>query len=141
LRRREQLVPAGLAQEELQRVGRRLERLGRRGWRLLGRRLRLCLALWLDEQLDPAPVELLIHGLRLERVKLEGLQQLDELGLPELAARLGRLEQRRELLGGENRLDLDGGYWFPLIDAPGRLFRLIKLPKHADPRWVKSNAR
>jgi hypothetical protein len=103
-------VPPRLAQEELQRVGRRLERR-----RLLGRRLGLRLVLGLDEQLDAAPVELLIDGLRLERIELEGLQQLDQLDLPELAARLRRFEQRRELLAGEDRLDLDGGcYWIPL---------------------------
>ena len=114
LRRRQQLVPAGLAQEELQRVGRRLERLRRRRRRLLGRRLGLGLALRLDEQLDPAPVELLIDGVGLERIELERLQHLDQLDLPQLAAGLRRLEQRRQLLAGEDRLDLDGGYWIPL---------------------------
>jgi hypothetical protein len=134
-------VPAGFAQEELQRVGRRLERLGRRRGSLLGRRLGLCLALRLDEQLDAAPVELLIDRLRLERIELERLENLDQLYLPELAARLRGLEQRRQLLAGENRLDLDGCYRIPLIGARGRCSRLVKLPKHADPRLVKSNAR
>ena len=109
-------MTAGLAKEELQRVSRRLERLDRRGPCLLGRRLRLRLGLpfRLGEQLDAAPVELLVDGLRLEGVELEGLEHLDQLGLPQLAARLRGLEERRELLAGENRLDLDGGYWIPL---------------------------
>jgi hypothetical protein len=107
-------VAPGLAQEELQRVGRRLERLGRHRRRLLGLRLRLGLPLRVDEQLDAAPVELLIDGLRLERVELEGLDHLDQLDLPQLAARLRRLEERYELLAGENRFDLDGCYWIPL---------------------------
>ena len=88
------------------------------------------------------PFELLIDRLRLERVELERLEHLDELDLTELAARLRRLEQRGELLGGENRLDLDGGYWIPLNGpSPGRSSRLAKLPKHAVTRRVKSSAR
>ena len=75
-------MPARLTQEELQRVGRRLERLRRGRGCLLGRRLRLGLALGLGEQLDAAPVELLIDGFRLERVELERLQHLDQLDLP-----------------------------------------------------------
>jgi hypothetical protein len=134
-------VAARLAQEELQRVGRRLERLCRRRRCLLGWRLRFGLALRLDEQLDAAPVELLIDGLRLERVELERLQQFDQLDLLQLAAGLRRLEQRRQLLGGEDRLDLDGGYRFPLIGAPGRCSRLGNLPKHGGHPRVKSNAR
>ena len=136
-------MAAGLAQEELQRVGRRLERLGRGRRRLLRRRLGLGLSLRLRrEQLDAAPVELLVDGLGLERVELERLEDLDQLDLTELAARLRRLEQRGELLGGENRLDLDGGYWIPLNrPSPGRCSRVAKLPKHAVPCRVKSSAR
>ena len=74
-------MPAGLAQEELQRVGRRLERLSYRRWCLLGRGLGLGFALRLDEQLDSAPVELLVDGLRLEGVELERLEHLDQLDL------------------------------------------------------------
>jgi len=100
LRSGEQRVLAGLAQEELQRVGRRLDRGRHRG---RGRRLLLDL---LDE-LDPAPVELDEDGVNLQRIELERLQDLLELGLPELAARLSGLEQREQLLAPKNDLDLD----------------------------------
>src|SRR5437763_1447518 len=64
---REQLVAPGLAEEQLERIGGRLERLrGRRRRRRRLLRLRLRLALGLDEQLDPAAVELLVDRLRLE---------------------------------------------------------------------------
>ena len=82
--------------------------------RQLGRRFGYGLPFWFGEQLDAAPVELLVDGLRLERVELERFEHVDELHLPKLAARLRRLEQRRELLAGEDRLDLDGCYWIPL---------------------------
>src|SRR5690242_12669407 len=136
-------MAAGLAQEELQRVGRGLERLGDRRRCLLGRRLGLGLSLRLRcAQLDAAPVELLVDGLRLERIKLERFEHLDQVDLAELAARLRRLEESRELLDGENRLDLDGCYWIPLNrPSPGRCSRLAKLPKHAAPCRVKSSAR
>ena len=140
---REQLMPAGLAQEELQRVGRRLERLRRRRRRLLGRRLRLGLALRLGEQLDPAPVELLIDGLGLERIELERLEHLDQLDLAQLAAGLRRLEQRRQLLAREDRLDLDGRHWFPLnrrswtLFPPGRSYRNTPTPSGSSPMHDK----
>src|SRR5699024_1120249 len=110
--------------------------------RLLGRRLGLGLALRLGgEQLDTAPVELLVDSLRLERIELERLEHLDQLDLPELAAGLRCLEQRGQLLAGENRLDLDGGYWIPLKTLPGRCSRSANLPKHAEHPRVKSSAR
>ena len=98
-------------------------------------RLGLGLVLGLDEQLDAASVELLVDRLDLERIELERLEHLDELGLLELAARLGGFEQRRQLLSHENRLDLDGRQIrSPSIGAPGRRSRLANLPKHAGRR-------
>jgi hypothetical protein len=94
------------------------------------------------EQLDAPPVELLIDGLGLERIELERLQDLDQLDLSQLAARLRRLEQRCELFADENRLELDRGQYVPLnrrfLDVRSRL---SNLPKHARPPRVKSSAR
>ena len=134
-------MPAGLAQEELQRVGRRLERLGAGGGVFSGGGSGSASRSGSTSSSIAAPVELRVDGFDLERVELERLEQLDQLDLPQLAARLRRLEQRRELLADEDRLDLDGRYWIPLIGAPGRCSRLVTLPKHADPLRVKSNAR
>src|SRR4029079_16095390 len=82
LRGGQQMVAAGLAQKELQRVGVRLERWRDRRWCLLPRRLGLGLALRLDEQLDAAPVELLVDGLRLEGVELERAQRARQISTP-----------------------------------------------------------
>jgi hypothetical protein len=104
-------VLAGFAEEELQRVGRRLDRSrDGRGW---GSRF----LLRLDDQLDPAAVELLIDGFELERLELERLEDLVQLDLADLPVRLGSFEQRRKLLVHEDRIDLDrqGA-------PPGRLF-------------------
>ena len=100
LRRRQQRVPARLAEEQLEGVRRRLDRLRGRGWGG-------CLLLRLLEQLDPPPVELAVHGVRLQRVELERLEDLLQLRRPHLSARLGRLQQRRELFVSEDRIDLD----------------------------------
>ena len=129
LRGGQERVPAGLAQEELQRVGRRLDRLdGRRGRRRRGLGLLLRL---LRQQLDAAPVELDVHGFDLERVELHRLEQLDQLLLAQLAARLGRFEQRRKLLVDEDRLDLDGQLRPPGSEiCPGQTFRTFNQPKH-----------
>ncbi len=59
-------------------------------------------------ELDPPAVELRVHGLELERIELQRLEQFDELLLTQLPARLGGLEQRREFLVDEDGLDLDG---------------------------------
>ncbi len=142
LRGGEQLVPAGLTQEQLQGVCRRLERLWRRRRRLLGWRLGVGFALRRREQLDPAPVELLVDRLGLEGIELERLQPLDQLQLPELTARLRRLELRREFLARVDRLDLDGRHsFFPLSRRSRTFSRLLKLPKHGDPPRVKFCAR
>src|SRR5262249_18723363 len=60
--------------------------------------LRVLLFRLLRQQLDAAAVELAVHGLDLERVELHRLEQLDELLVAPLAARLRRLEQRRQPL-------------------------------------------
>ena len=97
-------MPPRLAQEELQRVGRRLgRRCGRRGW---GSRLLLFLGL-LGDELDPPAVELHVHRLELQDVELERLEQLLQLGLADLSAHLAGLEQHHDLLGREDRFDLD----------------------------------
>ena len=91
---------AGLAQEELQRVGRRLDGRRDRGW---GRRLLLRLV----DELDAAPVELDVDGVDLERVELERLEHVLQLGLPQLAVRLGGFQEREQFLAPEDDLDLD----------------------------------
>src|SRR5439155_25224830 len=86
LRRRQQRVPARLAQEELERVRRRLyRRHDRRGW---GRRLGLPV-----EHLDPALLELAVDAVDLERIERERLQRLAELALPDRARLLRAFEQ------------------------------------------------
>src|SRR4029077_4691254 len=101
--RRQQRVLARLAQEELQRVGRRLRRLRcNRGW---GSGLLLEL---LRHELDAPPVELDVHGLDFERSELHRVEQLTEILLAQLTVGLGGLEQPRELLIAEDGLDLDG---------------------------------
>ena len=102
LRGGQERVLAGLAEEELERVGRRLD--GRRR----GRRGRCgLLFLGLDEQLDAAPVELLVDGLDLQRVELERFEQLVQFDLAKLSVSFCSLEQRRKFLVDEDRLDLD----------------------------------
>jgi hypothetical protein len=86
---REQWVPAGLAQEELQRVGRRLPG-DRDRRRRLGCRLRLPLAVLADvvDDLDLARLELAEDGVDLERVEVERLEHLVQIGLQDRAALL-----------------------------------------------------
>ena len=102
LRRGEQRVPAGLAEEELQRVRRRLD--GAAATAGVGEPLLLGL---LDDELDPSAVELLVHGFELERLELERLEDLVQVDLPHLPVRFGGFEQRRKLLVHEDRIDLD----------------------------------
>ena len=72
LRRREQRVTSGLAQEELQRVGRRLP--GDRSRRRLGRRREL----FLRQQLDAAGLELAVDAFELERIEAQLLAGLGQ---------------------------------------------------------------
>ena len=99
LGRRQQWMPTGLAQEELQGVGRRLDddRLSR-GSRLGG-------ALLLDD-LDPALLPSSTKRLHLQHVEIERLEHLVRLVLPDGAASLlGCLEQMSHVLAADG-LDL-----------------------------------
>ena len=103
LRCRQQRVAAGLAQEELQRVGRRLVRGLERGRSGLLLFLRL-----LDDDVDPPPLELVEERLGLERVELMSLDQLSKLRLLDRARAFSVLQQSLDVLVLEDRLDLDG---------------------------------
>src|SRR5829696_1408839 len=94
-------VTAGLAQEELERVGRRLVD-GR-----LRRRLRRLFGLWgLLDDVDAALLELALERLALHLVQLQRLENLCQLGVPDCARLLGNLEQVAQILAAEDRLDL-----------------------------------
>src|SRR5207302_3926290 len=92
----------GLAEEELQRVGRRLVRRLERG------RRRLLLFLLLLDDLDSAAVELVVERVRLERVELVQLDQLGQLELADRARHFCVLQQSLDVLVLEDRLDLYG---------------------------------
>ena len=96
-------VPAGLAQEELERVGRRLVGdLRRRLRRLLG-----LLGLWgLLDDVDAALLELALERLALHFVQFQRLEDLCQLGMPDRTRLLGNLEQIAQVLAAEDRLDL-----------------------------------
>ena len=97
-------MPAGLAQEELKRVGRRLGGGGRR--RRRRRRRLLDLARVVDD-VDAARLELAEEQVDLEDVELVRLGDLGELALPDRARGLCRLEQDLEVLVVQDGLDLD----------------------------------
>jgi hypothetical protein len=86
-------MAARLPQEELQRVGRRLLRDGRRRRRWRGRRL-----FGLFDHLDPALVELAVDGIGLEQSELVRLEHLRELSVPNRTGLLSSLEQLLKLL-------------------------------------------
>ena len=88
LRRGQQLVPASLTQEELQRVGRRLV-----GGLKRGRGRRLLFLLPLLEHLDAAALELGHEQIRLERVELVQLEDICEIDMADGSRNLGRLQQ------------------------------------------------
>ena len=103
-------MPAGLAQEELQRVGRRLDGEDRRRRRLLRLRLRLGLRRLGVEHLDAALLELRAQGLELERVEPVRLGQLGELFGADAARQLGLLEEALAVVVLEELLhDRDDG--------------------------------
>ena len=118
LRGGQQLVPPGLAEKELQRVGRRLDRSG--GGRRWGGGLFLLPLGLLGEELDAPPVELHVHCFELEDVELERLEELLELSLANVAACFACFEQRRELLRRKDGFDLDCAQRLklPLIGVP-----------------------
>src|SRR5215204_233087 len=94
-------VAAGLAQEELKRVGRRLVD-GR-----LRRRPRRLFWLWgLLDDVDAALLELALERLALHLVQLQRLENLCQLGVPDRARLLGNLEQIAQVLAAEDGLDL-----------------------------------
>jgi hypothetical protein len=112
LRGSEQRVAAGLAEEELERVGGRLvaELLDDRGrWRG-----RLLLVL---EDLDAPALELAEERVDLEGLELLGLDELDDLRLAHGAARLGGLEQDADVLQAEELLDVRSHH---LVAFPAR---------------------
>jgi hypothetical protein len=80
-------VPAGLAQEELERVGGRLDG-AKRGVRLWNR----------IDQVDAALFELPVEEVRLEQVETLRLDQLVQLGLPDETALSGPLDQLTDLV-------------------------------------------
>src|SRR5712691_3131614 len=126
---------AGLAQEELERVCCRLD-----GSRHSRRRWGSVVLLRFHDELDRSAVELRVHSLQLERIEFERLEQLDQLHLTQLSARLGSLEQRRELLVAEDGLDLDRHVLLPCRCSQGWMSRACTQPKHAGPQEIKCAA-
>jgi hypothetical protein len=103
LGRRQQPVPPGLPQEELQRVGRRLPG----GLERRRRRLRRPVALGrVGDDLDPARLELAVDRVRLERVEAERLEHLAELRLAHGALLLGSLDEACEIVGEQQDVRL-----------------------------------
>ena len=99
---RQELMPAGLPQEELERISRRLDRSGQRDDGLRVRRL-------LDD-LDRSLVELAQHRILLELRELVGLRDLRQIGRADRANLLCCLEQLPDLLDEEDVLDVDLGH-------------------------------
>ena len=99
-------MAAGVAQEQLQRVRGRLLH-DRRRWRR-GRGL-LLLALGLRD-LDPALLELAEDGVRLERVEVQRLEHLDQLGIAKRPVLLRLFEQVVQLGSRQHVLDFDRGH-------------------------------
>ena len=99
LRGGQELVPAGFAQEELERVGRRLHRRG-------DRRDDLRLRRGLLDDLDRALVELTEQRVVLQLGELVRVGQLRKVGRPDGAHLLGLLEKMTNLLENEDVLDV-----------------------------------
>ena len=93
-------MAAGLAEEELQGVGRRLGH-GGDGRGRLRRRRRV-------DDLDPALVELAQERFVLERGELVRLDEVGELVQPDRAGLLARLEERSNVVLREQAVDVDG---------------------------------
>ena len=89
LRRRQQRMPAGFAEEELERVGRRLVRerhgLGGRFGELL-------------DHVDPALLELAVERVGLDRVEPVGLDQVSHVREGDRARLLGLLDEQPQIL-------------------------------------------
>src|SRR3954447_18996823 len=95
-------MAAGLAQKELQRVGRRLLRDDRRR-----RRWRWRCLLRLVDDLDSALVELSIDGIGLEQSELVRLEDLRELSMSNRTGLLSSFEQLLKLLVCQEGVQLD----------------------------------
>ena len=91
----------GLAEEELERVRRRLGRRDGGEWGRLGRGRRV-------DDLDPPLVELAQERVVLERRQLVRLDEVGDLVQPDRAGLLARLEERSNLVLREQGLDVDG---------------------------------
>jgi hypothetical protein len=102
-------VAPGLAEEQLERVRRRLDGRGGDGSALHRGRL---------HDLDAPLVELADERLLLEPVELVGLDDLVDVGRADRAGLLAGLEQRPELILGEQGLDVDGRHGAGRGDAP-----------------------
>ena len=102
----QQRMAAGLAQEELQRVGGRLpgdlQRLRRR--LRLGERLAVLVDV--QDHVDRAGLELAVDGVGLERIAVERLEHLVQLGLAQIAALLGRVDQLAQVVAQEEDVRL-----------------------------------
>ncbi len=94
-------MAAGLPQEQLQGVGRRLDRRQNDGWAFDGFRL---------DDLDAALVELPDERLVLEPGQLVRFDDVVHLRRADRAPLLARVEQRPELLLGQQTFDVDGGH-------------------------------
>ena len=102
LGRGQQLVPARLAEEQLQRVGRRLDGSRQRDDGLgVG---------WLLDDLDRALIELAQNGVLLELRELVDLGDLGEVGRAHAPNLLGCFEQLPDFLDQEDVLDVDLGH-------------------------------
>ena len=99
LRGGQQRMAPGLAQEELQCVGCRLER-RRRGWGS-----RLAVAARVLDNVDPPLLEHPIDSVDLERGEPVRLEHLEELGRVDGARDLGGLEELDDLLGLDDAVD------------------------------------
>src|SRR3954451_14219375 len=125
----------GIAQEQLQRVGRRLVRRLERGRRRL-----LLLVLLLLDQLDPSPLELVEECIRLERVELVQLDELGQVGLPNRARDFCVLQQRLNVLVLEDRLDFDLCHRSFVVCLGGRSSKrhAVRLGRQSQPRTYAS---
>ena len=66
-----------------------------------------CSRCWSSENLDAALLELAVDRVRLERVELQRLENLDEIRVPKRPILLGRLEQLVQLGGRQDVVDFN----------------------------------
>src|SRR5689334_24259494 len=99
-------MAAGVAQEELQRVGRRLLR----NWLRRRRRRRLALLDLRFQHLDAALLELAEDRVGLERLEMQRLENLVEVLVAQRPCLLGLLEQFVQLAGRQDVIDFYRGH-------------------------------